>query len=446
MRGTFTIVQPTAIVASIDTFSNVSCFAGNDGQAAASAIGGTGSYTYSWNTNPIQTTAVATNLAAGTYIVKITDTNGCSDTKSITIIDGDKTPPIINPLPSETTINCPAVPSFTQATATDNIDQSVILTFVDQRIEGTCAGNYSIIRTWTAKDNCGNVATATQKINVQDVAAPLPTTNFPAVINVTCDVVPSKPILVFIDQCSDIEPIVVYTERTVTNSANSYSIIRKWNVKDNCGNAADYIQTVNVTINTNTITINVPDFINSINAIPVDLTIYLPQDAPKNGTWTDISNTGALSGSFLNPNNLASGDYSFEYSASTATCPIKYVINLKIDQSFVLGCGSIFVHNAFSPDGDGINDRFKIDNIEDVICYPENTVEIYNRWGVLVYETKGYDNVTKVFKGYSEGRVTVDRSAGLPTGTYFYVLNYKSVGLQNEIITNSKQGYLYLTR
>jgi hypothetical protein len=42
------------------------------------------------------------------------------------------------------------------------------------------------------------------------------------------------------------------------------------------------------------------------------------------------------------------------------------------------------VHNAFSPNGDGVNEMFTIDNIDDTICYPENTVEIYNRWGVLV--------------------------------------------------------------
>jgi hypothetical protein len=34
-----------------------------------------------------------------------------------------------------------------------------------------------------------------------------------------------------------------------------------------------------------------------------------------------------------------------------------------------------------SPNGDGINE-FVIDGLEDTICYPENTVEIYNRWGI----------------------------------------------------------------
>ncbi|MEN9909960.1 MAG: hypothetical protein RLZZ540_3119, partial [Bacteroidota bacterium] len=126
--------------------------------------------------------------------------------------------------------------------------------------------------------------------------------------------------------------------------------------------------------------------------------------------------------------------------------PITAEDTVIVEKAQVLGCGTIFVHNAFSPNGDEFNDKFKIDNIEDTLCYPENSVEIYNRWGILVYETKGYDNANNVFKGYSEGRVTVDKSAGLPTGTYFYILKYTAVGLQGETIAKQEQGYLYLSR
>jgi hypothetical protein len=62
---------------------------------------------------------------------------------------------------------------------------------------------------------------------------------------------------------------------------------------------------------------------------------------------------------------------------------------------------------------------FTIDNIDDTICYPENTVEIYNRWGVLVFETTGYNNVTNAFNGISRGRTTVSQSSGF---TNRYVL------------------------
>ena len=59
-----------------------------------------------------------------------------------------------------------------------------------------------------------------------------------------------------------------------------------------------------------------------------------------------------------------------------------------------------------------------------------------------MYEVKNYDNNTKKFVGISEGRATVNKSAELPTGTYFYVIKYATSGGT----TVAKDGYLYLTR
>ena len=105
-------------------------------------------------------------------------------------------------------------------------------------------------------------------------------------------------------------------------------------------------------------------------------------------------------------------------------------------------CELIVIYNAFTPNGDNFNEWFQIENIEDFNCYPSNTVEIYNRWGVLVYETKNYDNNTRRFEGISEGRVTVNKSDELPTGTYFYLIQWTTTDGQ----TVTKDGYLYLTR
>ncbi|WP_197285472.1 Ig-like domain-containing protein, partial [Pedobacter sp. R20-19] len=82
-----TISQPSsALVANVDIPPvDVKCFGQNTGSATASATGGTGSYTYSWDTSPVQTTATASNLAAGTYTVTVTDANGCTSSKSVTI-------------------------------------------------------------------------------------------------------------------------------------------------------------------------------------------------------------------------------------------------------------------------------------------------------------------------------------------------------------------------
>ena len=120
--------------------------------------------------------------------------------------------------------------------------------------------------------------------------------------------------------------------------------------------------------------------------------------------------------------------------------------NTVSEANIVLDCGSVIVHNAFSPNGDDINELFIIDNIDDTNCYPENTVEIYNRWGVLVFQTKGYNNTTNAFNGISHGRSTINQSEGLPAGTYFYIVNYTSIDSNNLILTNKKDGFLFLSR
>ncbi|KAF2329482.1 T9SS type B sorting domain-containing protein, partial [Flavobacterium daemonense] len=102
------------------------------------------------------------------------------------------------------------------------------------------------------------------------------------------------------------------------------------------------------------------------------------------------------------------------------------------------GC-QIKVLNAFSPNGDSKNTRFYIQGIE---CYPDNTVEIYNRWGVLVFDIDHYNNEDRVFVGVSAGRATIKESDGLPVGTYFYILKYKD----NDSNQHEQSGYLYLNK
>jgi gliding motility-associated-like protein/uncharacterized repeat protein (TIGR01451 family) len=126
--------------------------------------------------------------------------------------------------------------------------------------------------------------------------------------------------------------------------------------------------------------------------------------------------------------------------------PISADDSATVEAAIVLGCATITVHNAFSPNGDGINEVFVIDNLEDVLCYPNNSVEIYNRWGVLVFETRDYNSQSNYFDGISRGRATVSQSSGLPTGTYYYILNYTSVDGTGGLNNNRKDGYLYLTR
>nr|WP_299000933.1 gliding motility-associated C-terminal domain-containing protein [uncultured Allomuricauda sp.] len=97
------------------------------------------------------------------------------------------------------------------------------------------------------------------------------------------------------------------------------------------------------------------------------------------------------------------------------------------------------VINVITPNGDTVHDVLTIRGIEN---FPKNTVKVYNRWGVLVFQTRGYDNNTNTFDGTSTGRVTVDKNNKLPVGTYFYIVDYED---QNGSM-KQLSGYLYINR
>jgi len=91
----------------------------------------------------------------------------------------------------------------------------------------------------------------------------------------------------------------------------------------------------------------------------------------------------------------------------------------------------IVVHQALSPNGDGINDFLLIDNIS---RYPDNRLKIINIHGQTIYEATGYNNRSKVFDGHSNqtGQMQIP-------GTYFYQLDYTANGA-----TKHKTGFLVL--
>ena len=88
--------------------------------------------------------------------------------------------------------------------------------------------------------------------------------------------------------------------------------------------------------------------------------------------------------------------------------------------------GALEVPKGFSPNGDGSNDSFIITGLHN---YPNNSIEIYNRWGNMVYESKNYQN-------FWDG-VASSKNKKLPAGPYFYVL---SVSGGSQIV----KGWVYL--
>jgi len=80
--NSLSITQPNALIASANVKSNATC--GNkNGEALASGTGGTGRYSYRWNN--LLTDSVDSNLYSGTYVITVTDVNGCSSVSTVTI-------------------------------------------------------------------------------------------------------------------------------------------------------------------------------------------------------------------------------------------------------------------------------------------------------------------------------------------------------------------------
>jgi gliding motility-associated-like protein len=86
---------------------------------------------------------------------------------------------------------------------------------------------------------------------------------------------------------------------------------------------------------------------------------------------------------------------------------------------------------GISPNGDDDNEFFVIEGLEN---YPENTLEIYNRWGHMVYSKENYTNN---WNGYSNKGIIFREGEILPVGTYFYLLKINS----NDVVF---KGWVYI--
>lgn len=81
------------------------------------------------------------------------------------------------------------------------------------------------------------------------------------------------------------------------------------------------------------------------------------------------------------------------------------------DSVLVTVLPSVDISSGFTPNNDGVNDRWIIDNIE---LFPESIVSIFNRWGQLLYRQRSY-NMGNAWDGTYEGNA-------LPIGTYYYTI------------------------
>ena len=79
----------------------------------------------------------------------------------------------------------------------------------------------------------------------------------------------------------------------------------------------------------------------------------------------------------------------------------------------------LVIYEGFSPNADGSNETWWIEGID---RYPDNTVQIYNRWGNKIYEIRGYNNRDRAW-GSTSSMGLVLGDTRVPDGTYFYLID-----------------------
>ncbi|MGL5888375.1 MAG: gliding motility-associated C-terminal domain-containing protein, partial [Bacteroidia bacterium] len=137
---------------------------------------------------------------------------------------------------------------------------------------------------------------------------------------------------------------------------------------------------------------------------------------PYNCNWSNGATTSQIS-------QLAAGTY---YITVTDAIGLTYSDSVVVDAG--TGICDLQFYSGITPNGDGNNDFWIIDNIED---YQPNTVSILNRWGGTVWSIENYNNNDRRWDGNDkQGNV-------LPAGTYFYLV---------EVNGQTTKGWVEITR
>lgn len=401
------INAPDAII----TATDASCMNENSGSATISQITGNGGYTYVWydnNQNPIgQTSSTAGNLGAGTYVVQITDMNGC------VVYD-------------TTTIGQPS-------TSVEVLITSLIMPACfgeDGLVTATGSnGTGNISYTWMPGNHSG--ATLTAEAGTYTVTA---TDENGCSISETAEITQPDDIAI----SGNITPVSCHggdngaVAAVVTGGTGDYTY--QWAGLGASGASVSGLTagTYQVQVTDSNGCIQASGFIiTEPEALAVTL---LDTVTPYCGTTDGIIDIDVTGGT---------GSYTYLWSTGAVTQNLTNVgegvyqvvvmdENLCMDSlSVTLDCEVPFiVPGVITPNGNGQNDVWYISGLDK---FPNASVEIFNRWGNTVFSEKPYQNN---WNGVSNGTGTIGNGV-LPSGTYFFVLD---LGISKQKIT----GYLEL--
>ena len=198
--------------------------------------------------NSVMSEDVVSNGCSGSFILtriyELSDNCGNSETVTQTITVTDNDAPVFSTVPESGDVGCDAFPDgFGEPTLGDACGDYT-LTFSDDVAPYVCDADFNITRTWTATDECGNVATASQTLTVwPDTEAPT-FTFVPGNQTIQCgeDVVFGTPTIV--DNCTELT--VSEAVSSTGSCPNGFTTTKTWTATDACGNTNVESQTITV--------------------------------------------------------------------------------------------------------------------------------------------------------------------------------------------------------
>ena len=281
-------------------------------------------------------------------IWRATDNCGNVTIKSQVLTVQDTTAPELT-IPADVTVECDAVPEIGEASAMDNCDDNADVKYDgEERTDGFCEDTYTLTRTWTATDSCGNATTLSQTITVQDTTAPELTV--PADVTVECHEVPEVASGEATDNCdSDVMIKFLGETRADGDCANSYTLTRHWRATDNCGNATTETQVITVEDTT------APEI-----TVPADVTVECDM-IPEIGVASAIDNCDEGATAEFVKEEKIDGDCEGAYQL------VRVFIAEDACGNFVLASQTITVIDTTGPVFAGVGEDAKIECPEDVV-------------------------------------------------------------------------------
>ncbi len=373
--------------------TEVTCPHGSDGSATVNPSGGSTPYTYQWDANTgNQTTQTATALSSGSYVVTVTDNNGCITMAVVTVVE----PPPWDVTDSTVDENCDN--SDGSATVTPNGATSPYNYQWDTNAgsqntataTGLSAGNYSV--TITDANNCDTV------VNVIISQTQAITAIQTSTIDATCSANDGQITIISVSGGSG--PYQYSLDGSSFQGSNTFNNL-------SAGSYTVYVKDDNGCTQTTTAVINQPDAV-----VPVP--VVTNKDCNNNGSIV-VSASGGTSpyqfsvnggspqsdGNFL---NLNPGTYTITVIDDNG-CENTTTVSVGDD------CEKPPMHPAtgFSPNGDGKNDVWSIANAQ---YYDNCKITVFDRWGQKVFSQTGYDIK---WDGRSMGYP-------VPASTYYYII------------------------